>query len=68
MSKLVCWHVQGLTESFVSGSKQWRPLYDSPEPHKMQLPHGLHLLPAFKKLLILHCIRYISCTSCLHPK
>jgi hypothetical protein len=68
VSKLVCWHVQGLTESFVSGSKQWRPLYDSPEPHKMQLPHGLHLLPAFKKLLILRCIRYISCTSCLHPK
>ncbi|DBA76763.1 TPA: hypothetical protein ACH3X2_008790 [Trebouxia sp. C0005] len=48
---------KGLTESFVSGSKQWRPLYDSPEPHKMQLPHGLHLLPAFKKLLILRCIR-----------
>ena len=42
----------------MSGSKQWRPLYDSPEPHKMQLPHGLHLLPAFKKLLILRCIRY----------
>ncbi|KAL3142804.1 hypothetical protein ABBQ38_003103 [Trebouxia sp. C0009 RCD-2024] len=48
---------KGLTESFVTGSQQWRPLYDSPEPHKMQLPHGLHLLPAFKKLLILRCIR-----------
>ena len=52
-------HVQGLTESFVSGSQQWRPLYDSAEPHKMQLPHGLHLLPAFKKLLILRCIRCV---------
>ena len=59
--------MQGLTESFVTGSQQWRPLYDSPEPHKMQLPHGLHLLPAFKKLLILRCIRWAGKPSNNHP-
>ena len=59
--------MQGLTESFVTGSQQWRPLYDSPEPHKMQLPHGLHLLPAFKKLLILRCIRWAKRPFNTHP-
>jgi dynein heavy chain len=36
---------------------EWRPLYDSLEPHKVVMPRHFNSLDTFKKLLIVRCFR-----------
>ena len=46
-----------ISASFTSEPESWRPLYDSLEPHKVPLPGRFGGLEAFRKLLVVRCIR-----------
>ncbi|KAI9203090.1 dynein heavy chain and region D6 of dynein motor-domain-containing protein [Polychytrium aggregatum] len=48
----------GLAESFKDSIKDWKALFDSPEPHTMDLPGKWDTCTnSFQKLMILRCIR-----------
>jgi len=46
-----------LAESFEEDAGAWRPLYDGVEPHKVLLPGLFNSSSAFRKLLIVRCVR-----------
>ncbi|KAG2451278.1 hypothetical protein HYH02_003884 [Chlamydomonas schloesseri] len=47
----------GIADAFADDPEAWRPLYDGMEPHRVTLPGLYNSLDAFRKLLIVRCIR-----------
>ncbi|KAG2501733.1 hypothetical protein HYH03_000233 [Edaphochlamys debaryana] len=47
----------GLADSFAADPDAWRPLYDAAEPHRTMMPGLYNSLDAFRKLLIVRCVR-----------